>query len=88
VKKLLFVIALLSASSAFAQAAPYKFVILWGSNGVAITDYPSLARCNEALASLEKRKAREDLARTPKNMPGGGMIVSPQWQMEFFCLPG
>lgn len=73
---------------AAAQAAPYKLVILWGNDGVVAIDYPSKERCETAVTALKFRKAQEVENRKPKSTPGGGVLMSPPWQMEMICIPG
>ena len=81
-------IGLLFSEPSAAQSTPYKLVMLWGSNGVAVVDYPSQSRCEAAAAALQRKRSKEAEQRAPRQAPGGGVIVSPPWQMEFFCLPG
>lgn len=87
-KPLIAAAALLLATPAIAQTSPYKLLILWGTSGVAIVDYPTIGRCEAALRVLERRKAEEVASRQPKRTEGGGVIFPPPWQMEMACIPG
>lgn len=78
----------LAAAPAIAQPTPYKLIILWGSTGIAVTDYPSASRCEAARAALQRRKEVEVRERGPKPLEGGGVLYSPPWQMELACIPG
>lgn len=83
------VAALMCAAPASAQVqSAAKLVILWGNGGIAITDYPSVARCEIARRALRDRAEKEIANRAPKQLEGGGMIMSPPWQMETVCIPG
>lgn len=75
------------SSTAFAQGAPFKLVILWDGS-VAIVDYPTAARCEAAKAALERRKEQELEKRKPEFTPGGGIIYPRPWIMEMICIPG
>jgi hypothetical protein len=72
-------------SVAFAQAAPYKLVIVWGSGNIAVTDYPSLARCERGqqavLAEIE-RKMQAFHQMYPSAVPVGPPTAGA------FCIPG
>ena len=87
-KKLAAILALFAAAPVAAQSTPYKLLILWGNDGVEVVDYPSRARCEAALTVLQQRKQQEIAQRQPRDVPGGGMILSPPWQMEMLCIPG
>ena len=73
-------------SSALAQAAPYKLVIML-HNGITITDYPSLVRCergrNAVLAELDRRMQEFLRSTSP------GTTVTPlPGSRSVFCIPG
>lgn len=78
----------LAASPLSAQAVPYKLLVMWGDSGVAVIDYPTKDRCEQAIAVLERRKQYEVEQRKPKRLEGGGVLIPNAWQMEMVCIPG
>lgn len=70
-----------AAVIALAAAGPAKLVIFQGSTVVAITDYPSMARCEVAKASLESQ-AR---AKAEHDLPGYKLLALG---FTAYCIPG
>ena len=66
-----------------------KMILLYGQ-GIAVTEFPSMARC-EAARAATKRAIAENNANLPppQAMPGGGTITTlPTAQPKTFCIPG
>lgn len=81
--------AALIAAPAAGQATPYKLLVLWGGDGIAVIDYPSAARCKAGEAVMGKRTEQELQQRKPKaTADGRGVIFAPPWQMATVCIPG
>lgn len=80
------VLVLAAPNSALGQSAPYKLVVMLGSS-LAITDYPTLARCERGrsaiLAELERRN-QEFL----RSAPPGTTITPLPGSRSVFCIPG
>lgn len=83
-------LALLVASPAVAQSAPYKLLLIWnGQGGAVVTDYPSKARCEAAVAAIRAEVARRNaLANKPEALPGGGYVTTLPTGALAFCFPG
>lgn len=81
---------LFTASAAAAQSSPkpYKLIVLRDQQGVAVTDYPSLERCEKAIASLKLLVDRQNADKAPRYLDGGGMIIPKLLVLEAFCIPG
>lgn len=76
----------LFSTPAFAQAAPYKLVIVWYQSSLTVIDYPSAARCEAARkAVMDEVKRRNEQADA--EMPPGAVRIgrSPN---SAFCIPG
>lgn len=85
---LLMVMGALSPSQAIGQsAAPHKLVIFRSGGGIAVTDYPSLSRCEAGRRALLALIERENASRGPKALPGGGVIVPNRLSAEAYCIP-
>ncbi len=73
-------------TAALSQPIPHKLVITWYQSGIAVIDYSSAARCEQARKAVEaevERRARENLAALP---PGSRQIGIPA--NGAFCIPG
>ena len=75
---------LLLPTAALAQALPYKLVIIWGGGAIAVTDYPSLTRCErgrQAVFAEIERKKEEFQKMYPGAQPAGPSTAGA------FCIP-
>lgn len=83
--KWLAILSVFISSAAVAQSAPYKLVIIWGGGAIAVTDYPSAARCErgrqEVYAEIE-RKMQDFRKMYPGAQPVGPTTAGA------FCIPG
>lgn len=70
------------------QAAdgPAKMFII-ANNGVTVTDYPSMARCEASKVDLQRRADRENTA-TPRRqeLPNGGAIITAPMSFRAICF--
>jgi hypothetical protein len=77
------------AQPAAAQAQrPAKMVLILGQS-VAVTDYPSMAKCEAAEIALRKAimDSNEGIS-LPQRLPNGGSIYTTQTgQPRTFCVP-
>ena len=70
-------------------SGPYKLIVVHSSSSsIAITDYPSLARCEAARSAIAAAAERENAAHPPRYLPGGGTIITPQLNFRTLCIPG
>ena len=65
---------------------PAKMFII-ANNGVTVTDYPSVARCEASKADLQRQADREN-AETPtyQTAPNGGQIVTAPIRFRAICF--
>lgn len=79
---------LLNSGIAVAQPGqPAKLMILSGGS-VAVTDYPSMARCEAAKSVLLRIVQHENVSHPPQVLPGGGTIMTLPISIRAFCFPG
>lgn len=81
---------LILASPAAAQGTgPVKMILLHGQ-GVAVTDYSNMARCEAARAAIRRAIAENNAnLPPPQALPGGGTITTlPTNQPKTLCVPG
>jgi len=78
---------LLVSGTAHAQVnRPAKMFII-ANNGVTVTDYPTLERCEASKADLLRQAERENAAMVPyRPLPGGGAIVTTPFTIRSFCF--
>lgn len=78
------------ASPAVAEAPVVAKMILLHGQGIAITDYPSMARCEAARSAIKRNFAdRNEGIPPPTVMPGGGTLYTlPTPPPQTFCIPG
>lgn len=82
-------VALVLAAPVHAQGAqPHKLIVLRGNDGMAITDYPSAARCEAARAAIQRLIARENDGKHVERTPGGGLFIPNLLRLEAYCIPG
>lgn len=79
----------LVAGQAFAASpsASAKMIVMRGNEGVAVTDYPTLARCEAARATLIAIVTRFNDSHPPQQLPNGGVIVTSPYILSAVCLP-
>jgi hypothetical protein len=73
-----------------AQAAdgPAKMFII-ANNGVTVTDYPSMARCEASKADLQRQADRENAATpTHQTTKNGGQIIVAPIKFRAVCFKG
>lgn len=79
------------AGVAVAQQSPaYKLVIISGPNGggVAVVDYPTLARCQKAAATVEMEwKRRFEEAKLRASQEPNTILAGPAFTSFAFCIP-
>ena len=83
-------ICLILASPATAQGAgPAKMILLHGQ-GIAVTDFSNMARCEAARVAIQRAIAANNAnLPPPQALPGGGTITTlPTNQPKTFCVPG
>lgn len=78
------------AFAAFTQsqgAGPAKMVLI-SNQGVAVTDFASMTRCEAARQSILRAVAAANAALAPSEvLPGGGVIVAlPTETPKMFCV--
>lgn len=76
----------LSAAAQSAQA--FKLIVRWQGAGIAITDYPSRARCEAGRDALLREIARQFPMRPPQALPSGGTIYSQPVIIDAICFMG
>lgn len=83
-------LALTLASPALAQGTGPAKMLLIHSNGIAVTDFPSRARCEAARAAIQRAIAANNAnLPPPQTTPGGGTIMTlPTNQPKTLCVPG
>lgn len=88
--KFLFATLLLAIpAGATAQSSqPHKLILLHGQEGLAITDYPSAARCEMARVAIERLVEAENRNTEPRQLPGGGVIFPWALSLRAYCIPG
>lgn len=65
---------------------PAKMFII-ANNGVAITDYPSMARCEASKADLQRQADRENASTpTSQTLPNGGQIITAPIKFRAICF--
>ena len=85
-KRVILALVLLSGP-AHAQSSPPAKMFVIANNGVAITDYPSLQRCEASKADMERQAARENATTPPiEQLPGGGAIFRAPIAFRAFCF--
>ncbi len=67
---------------------PAKMIIVSDNSTVAVTDYPSLARCEAARSALKRIVEAENEGKEPQLLPGGGIIISERLNLTAYCIPG
>lgn len=66
--------------------APAKMFII-ANNGVTVTDYPSMARCEASKADLQRRADQENTAMpTYQATPNGGQIITAPIRFRAICF--
>ena len=81
-------LALLIATPAIAQSAPYKLIILRGNEGITTADYPSAARCEAARTAIQRLVERENEGKEAQYLPNGGVIIPSKLYLTAYCIPG
>lgn len=79
---------LISAPAAAQSAQPFKLIVRWQGAGIAITEYPSKARCEAGRLSLLSNLKAQFPARPPQSLPGGGVIYTPGVIVDAICFAG
>lgn len=82
------VVLALSAPAHAQSPIPFKLVVLRGTDGIAMADYPSAARCEAAKEAILQLVARENQDKQVQRLPNGGMIIPKILRLEAFCIPG
>lgn len=83
-----FALAMLAVSAVAQSSAPAKMMVVQG-NAMAITDYPSMARCEAARVALQRLVEQENAASgPPRSLPGGGTVISLPLMVRTLCIPG
>ena len=81
-------IAMLAAAAGAQSSGPAKMIVMQG-NAMAITDYPTMARCEAARATFQTIVGRENAASpAPQTLPGGGTVFSLPLIVRTLCTPG
>lgn len=78
------------ASPAYAQGVgPAKMILIHGQGGIAVTDFPSMARCEAARRAILRAIAEENAnLPPPQAVPGGGTIMTlPTAPPKMICAP-
>lgn len=81
------ILALAIPSAANAQAQPYKLAVASSDGGVAVTEYPSLARCERAKEAIAA-EARRRIAASVSDLPPGSIQVKGPRIFDAICIPG
>ena len=68
------------------QVRPAKLVVI--GQGIAITDYPSMARCEAARAYIARLIAEKNAGIETVHLPGGGVVTTLPLSLQSFCVPG
>lgn len=77
------------AALLLAAAAPAKLVIVSLNAPAAVTDYPSMARCERALRDLDRQQEKTRAESAPQAVRGGGFIYTPTPPpAKLYCIPG
>jgi hypothetical protein len=79
--------ALLAMPAGAQNARPAKLIIIH-SGSVAVTDYPSMARCEAAQAYIAAMVERANANRQTQQLPGGGVIVEMPLSFRTYCISG
>jgi hypothetical protein len=83
------IILLAFATEASAQSGqPHKLIVLRGNDGIAVTDYPSAARCEAARNAIQRLVDRANQGKEPQRLPRGGVIIPRTLDLEAHCIPG
>lgn len=82
-------IAIMLAAQALSSSAstPAKLIVMRGETGVAVTDYPTLARCESARAKLVAMVREYNASHPPEQLPNGGVIYTVPLNLSAICLP-
>lgn len=83
-----FILLALASQPAWAQSAPFKLVIIWSGGNIAVTDYPSRARCDAGAAAILDYVRRFNANIRTEVLPGGGTVTTLPLRAEAFCIPG
>lgn len=78
----------MSAAAVAKEEQPYKLVILREPAGIAITDYPSRQRCEEARKAIEDLVAARNEERQARTYPRGRTLIPVELKLEAYCIPG
>lgn len=83
------VVGLALASPAVAQAAGPAKMLLLHSQGIAVTDFSSMARCEAARRAIQRAIAENNANLPPPQvMPGGGTVTTlPTAPPKMICVP-
>jgi hypothetical protein len=78
---------LLVSGSAHAQANRAAKMFIIANNGVTVTDYPTIERCEASKADLLRQAERENAATVPiRPLPNGGAIITAPISIRAFCF--
>ena len=78
---------LLMPTAAWSQGLPYKLLILDRSGGMAVTEYPSKARCERAVREIEAIVAEQN-SQPSTQLPSGGVIMPQRLYLRATCISG
>ena len=73
---------------AMGQNAGAAKMIVLGNDGIAITNYPSMARCEAARAALQRLLEQENANNRPQTLPNGGVVFTLPLSLRTLCIPG
>lgn len=83
-----FACALLATPAAAQGSGPAKMLLIH-AQGIAVTDYPSMARCEAARLTIRNEIVEHNSrAAPPRATAGGGMVFTvPTVAPQMFCTP-
>lgn len=85
--KWLFLAVLLVSGPAHAEVNRSAKMFIIANNGVTVTDYLTLERCEASKADLLRQAERENAVMVPyRPLPGGGAIVTTPFTIRAFCF--
>lgn len=77
----------LPAMAAAQSAGPAKLVIVWIKGDVVVTDYPTMARCQQGRAAIEAKLAQLN-EQSEANARAMGDVIIGRSPARAFCIPG
>lgn len=76
------------AAAAAQEEQAYKLIILREPASIAVTDYPSRQRCENAREAIDALVAARNADRQARTYPRGRTLIPVELKLEAYCIPG